>query len=145
MKNLKSAVNIILELISLVAGMYCIIFGLLFFVFINNIEEWLAIFITLSSLILYILMFSMVVCGLYVFSNFYKKYNSYIDDDKIDEAEGEINKKQRLQNEIDVLLQLNYTTAYKGSLDKLEIKSYVVYDDVIKLLNDKRKELKELK
>ncbi len=142
MKKLKRVANIILELVSLVAGMYCIIFGLLFFVFINNVEEWISIFVTLSPLRLYILMFSMVVCGLNVFSSFYKKYVGYIDDDEIDETEGEINKRQRLQNEIDVLLQLNYTTAYKGTFDKPEIKSYVVYDDVIKLLNDKRKELK---
>jgi len=50
--------------------------------------------------------------------------------------------KEILQAQIEILEQLQPTTAYTGSLDRLEQKSYILYADVIKLLNDKRKQLK---
>jgi hypothetical protein len=49
-----------------------------------------------------------------------------------------------LQGQIEVLEQLEYTQAYTGELGNLKQSSYVLYSDVINLLNKKRKDLKDL-
>lgn len=50
-----------------------------------------------------------------------------------------------LQGQIEVLEQLQYTRAYTGELGNIKEKSYVLYADVISLLNKKRRSLKNLK
>ena len=49
-----------------------------------------------------------------------------------------------LQGQIEVLEQLEYTHAYTGELGNLKQSSYVLYADVLKILNEKRKALKDL-
>jgi len=53
--------------------------------------------------------------------------------------------KIELEAQIKILLELQYTTAYTGSLQDLKPKSYVLYSDITKLLNQKRLELLKLK
>jgi hypothetical protein len=50
-----------------------------------------------------------------------------------------------LEAEIRLLESLPYVHAYRGSLDNLEQRSYVEYSTVLKILNEKKKELKNLK
>lgn len=50
-----------------------------------------------------------------------------------------------IETQINLLQNLNYTQAYTGSLDKIEQKSYVLYADILKTLNEKRKELYDAK
>jgi hypothetical protein len=52
-------------------------------------------------------------------------------------------RKAVLQGQIDVLDQLNYTTAYNGELSKLKQSTYVVFADVVKLRNEKRTEIRK--
>lgn len=51
--------------------------------------------------------------------------------------------KLKLEAQISVLLQLEYTTAFTGTLDNIQQKSYVLFSDVLKILNEKRRELKK--
>lgn len=62
------------------------------------------------------------------------------EDDKI-----YLEQEKKLKDQIEILLELNHTTAYTGTLEKLEQHSYVLYSDVLKLLNQKREALKKLK
>lgn len=50
-----------------------------------------------------------------------------------------------LETEIKILTELKYTRAYTGSLEKLEQRDYVPYDDISKMLLDKREELRKTK
>ena len=49
-----------------------------------------------------------------------------------------------LKAEIEVLKQLNHTTAYTGDLSNIKVSSYVLFSDVVKLINQKRKKLEKL-
>ena len=49
---------------------------------------------------------------------------------------------EKLLTEITLLKSLNYVHAYTGSLESLEQKSYVLYSDIIKLINEKQYRLK---
>ncbi len=51
--------------------------------------------------------------------------------------------KLKLEAQISVLLQLEYVTAFTGTLDNIQQKSYVLFSDVLKILNEKRRELKK--
>ena len=50
-----------------------------------------------------------------------------------------------LKSQIDVLNGLQYTTAYTGELGKVKHGTYVSYNEVIKVLNQKKQELQKLK
>ena len=50
----------------------------------------------------------------------------------------------KLKAQIEVLMDLESTTAWTGSLDRLTQKSYVLYDDVLKKINSNRREIKQL-
>ncbi len=52
---------------------------------------------------------------------------------------------EKLEVEINLLKELNYVTAYTGSLDNIKTKSYVLYADVTKLINEKLNKLIRLK
>lgn len=52
-------------------------------------------------------------------------------------------RKAVLQGQIDVLNQLDYTTAYNGELGKLKQSTYVIFADVVKLRNEKRVEIRK--
>lgn len=52
--------------------------------------------------------------------------------------------KEKLEVEIKLLLSLEHVEAWTGSLDNLKQSSYVLFSDVIKLLNKKKQELKDL-
>lgn len=54
-------------------------------------------------------------------------------------------KKLILEAEIELLLSLKHETAFTGDLSSLKQRSYVEFSQVIKLLNEKRIELKKLK
>jgi hypothetical protein len=54
-------------------------------------------------------------------------------------------KKLELEAQISVLLQLEYVTAFTGTLDNIQQKSYVLFSEVLKLLNQKRSELRKIK
>lgn len=49
-----------------------------------------------------------------------------------------------LQGQIEMLNELQYTTAYSGELGNLKQSSYVLYADILKVMNEKRKTLKDL-
>lgn len=51
---------------------------------------------------------------------------------------------ERLEVEVDLLLSLNYVQAWTGSLDNLKQSSYVLYADIIKMLNERRAKIKQL-
>jgi hypothetical protein len=55
------------------------------------------------------------------------------------------NREIELRAQIEVLLQLEYTIAYTGSLENLQQKSYVLFSDITKVLNEKRSELAKIK
>lgn len=52
--------------------------------------------------------------------------------------------KEKLEIEIELLLSLNYVQAWTGSLDNLKQSSYVLFSDITRLINEKRKELRSL-
>jgi len=49
---------------------------------------------------------------------------------------------EKLQAQIEILEFLQHTTAYTGDLSNLQQKSYVLYSDVIDLINELRREIK---
>lgn len=49
-----------------------------------------------------------------------------------------------LQGQIEMLNELQHTTAYNGELGNLKQSSYVLYADILKVMNEKRKMLKDL-
>lgn len=53
-------------------------------------------------------------------------------------------KKEKLEVEIELLKSLNHVPAWTGSLENLKQSSYVLFGDIIKLLNEKREQLKKL-
>jgi hypothetical protein len=54
-------------------------------------------------------------------------------------------KKETLESELQLLLSLPYTQAYTGNLEKLQQKSYVEYSEILKLINERRERLQNLK
>ena len=57
---------------------------------------------------------------------------------------GKMSDKEKLEIELELLLSLNYVQAWTGSLDNLKQSSYVLFSDITRLINEKRKELRSL-
>ena len=55
-----------------------------------------------------------------------------------------IEEKLILESEIKLLESFEHTEAYTGELGKLNQKSYILYSDVLKVLNEKKNKLKQL-
>lgn len=51
--------------------------------------------------------------------------------------------KKNIEHTIEHLLKLKYITAYTGQIGKPEPKSYVLYADVVKMINKLRRELQK--
>lgn len=51
---------------------------------------------------------------------------------------------EKLKVELELLLNLDYTQAFTGSLDSLRQGSYVRYYDITKMINERRQQLKTL-
>lgn len=49
---------------------------------------------------------------------------------------------EKIQVELDLLMSLQHIEAWSGSLGELRQKSYVLYSDIVKLINKKRELLK---
>lgn len=56
-----------------------------------------------------------------------------------------MNEVEKLKIEIELLMSLKHVEAWTGSLDELKQNSYVLFSDVIELINDKREKLKNIK
>lgn len=55
-----------------------------------------------------------------------------------------MSEKEKLEIEINLLLSLDHTEAWTGNLDNLQQKSYVLYSNITKMINEKREEHKRL-
>lgn len=56
-----------------------------------------------------------------------------------------MNEVEKLKIEIELLMSLKHVEAWTGSLDELKQNSYVLFSDVIELINEKREKLKNIK
>jgi len=55
-----------------------------------------------------------------------------------------MNEKEKLKVELDLLLSLNYVSAWTGSLGDLRHGSYVKFSDITKLINEKKSKIQKL-
>ena len=55
-----------------------------------------------------------------------------------------MDEKERLESEIKLLESFEYTHAWTGSLNNLRQKSYILYSDIIKAVDERKRKLKRL-